>query len=139
MIAQYTAASLVSENKSLAFPASVDSIPSCENQEDHVSMAPIAARKARQILENVQKIVAVELLYAAQAFDLKLNREKQRIDTGAEKLFGKGSAAAYQVIRRHVPFLEKDRPIYRDIETMRQLVKSGELLTAVEKIVGELN
>jgi histidine ammonia-lyase len=102
-------------------------------------MAPIAARKARQILENVQKIVAIELLYAAQAFDLKLNHEKQRDDTRAEKLFGKGTAAAYQVIRRRVPFLEKDRPLYRDIETMRQLVKSGELLTAVEKIVGELN
>jgi histidine ammonia-lyase len=139
MIAQYTAASLVSENKSLGHPASIDSIPSCENQEDHVSMAPIAARKARQILENVQKIVAIELLYAAQAFDLKLNREKQRIDTSPEKLFGKGSAAAYKVIRRQVPFLEKDRPIYRDIETLRELVKSGELLAEVEKTSGKLN
>lgn len=138
MIAQYTAASLVSENKSLAHPASVDSIPSCENQEDHVSMAPIAARKARQILDNVQKIVAIELLYAAQAFNMKLNREKQRIDTNPEKLFGKGTAAAYKIIRRHVPFLEKDRPIYKDIETMRELVKSGELLSAVEEAVGVL-
>lgn len=138
MIAQYTAASLVSENKTLAHPASVDSIPSCENQEDHVSMAPIGARKARQILENVQKIVAIELLYAAQALDFRLNNEQQKTDSGPERLFGKGSAAAYRLIRNHIPFIEKDRPIYRDIERMLELVRGGAVLEAVERAVGKL-
>jgi len=139
MIAQYTAASLVSENKSLAHPASIDSIPSCENQEDHVSMAPIGARKARQILSNVQKIVAIELIYAAQALDLILNRERQKFDTHPEKLFGKGTDVAYRMVRKSIPFLEKDRPIYLDIEQAVMLVQSGELLKAVEAGVGVLN
>ncbi len=134
MIAQYTAASLVSENKSLAHPASVDSIPSSENQEDHVSMAPIAARKARQILENVQKIIAIELLYAAQAFDL----HRQRNPAEGEDLFGSGTLAAYRVVRRHIPYLEDDRPLYRDIEKAFEVVKNGELVGAVEAVVGEL-
>lgn len=137
MIAHYTAASLVSENKSLAHPASVDSLPTCENQEDHVSMAPIAARKARQILENVQKIVGVELLYAAQALDLRLRSEPGG-DAAPEKLFGKGTAAAYRAVRQKVAFLDRDRPLYRDMETLRELVRSGELLAAVDKVVGEL-
>lgn len=136
MIAQYTAASLVSENKTLAHPASVDSIPSSENQEDHVSMAPIAARKARQILQNVQKIIAIELLYAAQAFDLHL---LQRNPSEGEELFGSGTLAAYRVIRSHIPYLEDDRPLYRDIEKAIEVVKNGELLKAVEAVVGELN
>lgn len=138
MIAHYTAASLVSENKSLAHPASVDSLPTCENQEDHVSMAPIAARKARQILENVQKIVGVELLYAAQALDLRLRSEPGG-DAAPEKLFGKGTAAAYRAVRQKVAFLDRDRPLYRDMETARELVRSGELLAAVEKTVGTVN
>ncbi|MCK6622647.1 MAG: histidine ammonia-lyase [Calditrichaceae bacterium] len=137
MIAHYTAASLVSENKSLAHPASVDSLPTCENQEDHVSMAPIAARKARQILENVQKIVGVELLYAAQALDLRLRSEPGG-DAAPETLFGKGTAAAYRALRQKVAFLDRDRPVYRDMETARELVWSGELLAAVEDAVGEL-
>ncbi len=139
MIAQYTAASLVSENKSLAHPASVDSIPTCENQEDHVSMAPIGARKARQIVENVQKIVAIELLYAAQAIDLRFQQfqEKENVHR-PEELLGTGTAAAYRTIRKHVPFLDKDRPIYSDIARILALVKSGEIVHAVEQAVGEL-
>ncbi len=139
MIAQYTAASLVSENKSLAHPASIDSIPSCENQEDHVSMSPIGARKARQILSNAQKIVAIEFLYATQALDLILNRERQKFDTHPETLFGKGTHAAYRLIRQHIPFLEKDRPIYLDIEQALRLIQNGKLLKAVEQAVGALN
>ena len=139
MIAQYTAASLVSENKSLAHPASIDSIPSCENQEDHVSMAPIAARNARNILENVQNIVAIELLYAAQALDLRVNLEAQKIDTSPQKLFGKGTAAAHSAVRSKVLFLEQDRPIYLDIEKALMLIQNEELLQAVEAVVGELN
>ncbi len=139
MIAQYTAASLASENKSLAHPASVDSIPTCENQEDHVSMAPIAARKARQIVENTRKIIAIELLYAAQAIDLRFQqlKAKEKISR-PEELLGKGSAVAYQILRKQVPFLEKDRPIYPDIEAVAQLVQDVSLLREVEKEVGEI-
>lgn len=139
MIAQYTAASLVSENKSLAHPASIDSIPSCENQEDHVSMAPIAARKARMIMDNIEKIVAIELIYAAQALELKLNRESQKIDTSPEDLFGKGTAAAFRFIRRHIDFMEHDRPVYRDIEKGVRLIRNSDFLKTVEQATGELH
>jgi histidine ammonia-lyase len=133
MLAQYTAASLVSENRSLAHPASIDNIPTCENQEDHVSMAPIAARKARMILENVQKIVAIEAFYAAQALDLrlaKLNYEKS--------MMGKGTQEAYKTIRKHIPYINKDRPIYPQIEAATDLIINIKLLDEVEKKVGNL-
>ncbi len=136
MLAQYTAASLVSENKSLAHPASIDSIPTCENQEDHVSMAPIAARKASRIVENLEKIVAIELFYAAQALDFRL---KKSAVTDPEKMLGKGTAIAYQRIRKSIPFITMDRPIYRQIEASLKLVQSGELLNLVEKGIGELS
>ncbi|RMF59943.1 MAG: histidine ammonia-lyase [Calditrichaeota bacterium] len=138
MIAQYTAASLVSENKALAHPASVDSIPSSENQEDHVSMAPVAGRKARQILENVQKILAIELLYAAQALDLRLQRLSDIPVESPSAVFGKGTAAAYQCIRSYIPYLEEDRPLYQDIEKAVELVRTGTVLQAVEAAVGSL-
>lgn len=137
MLAQYTAAALVSENKSLAHPASVDSIPTCENQEDHVSMAPIAARKAWWIIHNVQKIVAIELLFAAQALDLRA-RQQGGSAKDLPALLGKGSYAAYRVIRDRVPFMEKDRPIYRDIDVVLDLVRSGGILGEVEKAIGAL-
>jgi len=92
MLAQYTAASLVSENKTLAYPASVDSIPSSANREDHVSMSTIAARKALNVLANAQAVCALELLCAAQALDLRL---EQRPDTQP----GTGTAAALTAIR----------------------------------------
>ena len=135
MVAQYTAASLVSENKSLAHPASVDSIPTCENQEDHVSMAPIAARKARQILQNVQKIVGIEFLFAAQAIDLRLRQKGER---NPDHLLGEGTRIAYRLIRQQIPFLESDRPIYLDIEKVVELVRENRLLNAVEKSLGTL-
>ncbi len=134
MIAQYTAAALASENKSLAHPASVDSIPTCENQEDHVSMAPIAARKARQIVENVTKIVAIELLYAAQAVDLRARETGQ----SPQELLGAGTRVAYETIRREVPILETDRPLYGDIDTIARMIRSGALLQAVEQAIGTL-
>jgi histidine ammonia-lyase len=90
-------------------------------------------------LGNVQTIVAIELLYAAQALDLRINLEGQKIDTTPEKLFGTGTAAAHRIIRSNVPFLERDRPIYLDIEKALALIKSEELLQAVEKVVGKLN
>jgi len=126
MIAQYTAAALVSENKVLAHPASVDSIPTSAGQEDHNSMGTIAARKARAVVENAQRVVGITLLCAAEGMDLHGGRP------------GKGSAAGRAAVRRKVKPLLRDRPIYRDLETAAQLVKSGALVQAVEKAVGPL-
>ncbi len=127
MIVQYTAAALVSENKVLAHPASVDSIPTSANKEDHVSMGTIAARKARQVLENVKQVAAIELLCAAQALDLFTNLKP-----------GKGSLAAYKTIRRHVKHMKRDRELAPDIATVAALVDNDEILKAVEKITGPL-
>ncbi len=127
MIAQYTAASLVSENKVLSHPASVDSIPTSANKEDHVSMSSIAARKCREVVNNSQCVIAIELLCAVQAMDLFTNMKP-----------GQGSFAAYRVIRDVVPHLEKDRVLADDIETMLGLVKSGAILDKVEVAVGSL-
>ena len=130
MIAQYTAAALVSENKVLAHPACVDSIPTSANKEDHVSMGTIAIRQCREILDNVEHVLAVEMLCAAQAYDL-LNEEKKMAG-------GKGTRVAYQVIRETIPYLEEDRQLSIDIENMVGLIRSGKLIRAVEKVVGEL-
>jgi histidine ammonia-lyase len=127
MIAQYTAAALVSENKILAHPASVDSIPTSANKEDHVSMGTIGARKCRSIVANAENVVAIELLCAAQALDLFTNLKP-----------GEGTMAAYQVIRSHIPHLEKDRILAEDIAAMRALMGSGEILNAVEHRLGAL-
>lgn len=125
MIVQYSAASLVSENKVLAHPASVDSIPSSANQEDHVSMGTIAARKAKEIMENARKVVAMEILGAAQAIDLR----------GKKKL-GVGSEAAYQIVREHTPFIDKDRVMYKEINICEDIIKKNLLVNAVEKAMG---
>jgi len=111
MIAQYTAASLVSENKVLAHPASVDSIPSSANQEDHVSMGSISARKAGDIIENVRQVLAIELMCAAQAIDLQ-----------AAGTLGKGTRQAYAAVREIVPTLETDRVIYPDMKKLADLI-----------------
>jgi histidine ammonia-lyase len=130
MIAQYTAAALVSENKVLAHPACVDSIPTSANKEDHVSMGTIAVRKCREILNNVEHVIAVELLCAAQALDL----------LAADKPYkpGEGIHEAYKVIREHIPYLEEDRVLSKDIETMVSLIRSGAIIRQVEGAVGEL-
>ncbi len=127
MIAQYSAAALVSENKVLAHPASVDSIPSSANQEDHVSMGTIGARKARSILTNAQYVVGIELMAACQAMDL-----------GEDRKMGRGTKAAYDTLRRKLAMLTDDRILYPDLETMASLVRSGELVKAVEKNVEAL-
>lgn len=127
MIAQYAAAALVSENKVLAHPASVDSIPSSANQEDHVSMGTIAARKAREILDNVRNVLAIELLSGAQAVDFK----------DPSKL-GKGTKEAYSAVRARVPRLAEDRVMYHDINAVYDLVKDHSIVEAVEKAVGTL-
>lgn len=127
MIVQYTAAALVSENKVLAHPASVDSIPSSANQEDHVSMGTIAARKAREILENARRVLAIELMCACQAIDLR-----------GDKGMGSGTGAAYRCVRNVVPFLTEDRPLYGDINECEQLIIDGSLVSEVEKSAGEI-
>ncbi len=135
MIAQYTAASLVSENKVLAHPASVDSIPTSANQEDHNSMGSVAALKGWQVLQNVQTVVAIELLTAAQGIDFS----RINPSTGKKMKPGKGIDAAYRVVRKHIPHLDRDRVLYDDIQTALRLVREGTVLRAVEKVVGSLN
>ena len=127
MVPQYAAASLVSENKILAHPASVDSIPTSAGQEDHVSMGTIGARKAAEILKNVQAVLGIEWLAAAQAVDLR-----------GKKQLGVGTTEAYELIRRHVQYLEEDRIFYKDQKTAADMIASGELLSQVEKSVGAL-
>ncbi len=128
MIAQYVAAALVSENKVLAHPACVDSIPTSANKEDHVSMGSIAMRQTREILQNVQHVAAIELLCAAQAYDLVTENNSMAL--------GKGTRAAYKTIRRHVSFMERDRDLYKDIETVTKILRSGEIVDAVEEAIG---
>lgn len=128
MIVQYAAAALVSENKILSHPASVDSIPSSANQEDHVSMGTIGARKAKEIMENVRKVLAMEILTACQGIDLRGKKE-----------LGKGTRAAYGVVREKITRLEEDRIMHGDIETCEELLKSKEILERVEKSIGKLN
>ena len=122
MSAQITAAALASENKALAHPASVDSIPTEANFEDFVSMGSIAARKASEILRNVEWIVAIELLCAAQGIDHR----------GASRA-GEGTGAAHSLIRKKVPILKEDRVISTDIEAVVGLIRGGEIIEAVEK------
>ena len=118
MLFQYTAAALVSENKVLAHPASVDSIPTSANQEDHVSMGPIAARQARDIVRNVQHVIALELLCAAQGLDF-------RTSTGLRP--GAGVGEAHGLLRQAVAHLDSDRDPQPDIAGAVQVVRSGSL------------
>jgi histidine ammonia-lyase len=127
MIAQYTAASLVSENKVLSHPACVDSIPTSANKEDHVPMGTISARKCREILRNTEHVIAIELLCAAQAMDLFTNMKP-----------GQGTLVAYRMIRDTVPHLEGDRVLSKDIETVVSLLKSSTIVEAVESAIGDL-
>ncbi|HOA20370.1 MAG TPA: histidine ammonia-lyase [Sedimentibacter sp.] len=121
MIVQYSAAALVSENKILAHPASVDSIPSSANQEDHVSMGTIAARKAKEIMENVRRVLAMEIMCACQGIDLRGN-----------KGLGAGTKPVYDEVRKVVPMLKEDRPIYDDINKCEELIKNGTITKACE-------
>jgi histidine ammonia-lyase len=128
MIVQYTAASLVSENKVLAHPASVDSIPTSANQEDHNSMGSIAARKCYQILQNAQNVIAIEMLCAAQGIDFHKPYK-----------CGKGTGVAHNLIREHIPYMTEDRIFYDDIQSLLGLVKEGTILKSVEHSIGELS
>lgn len=127
MIVQYSAASLVSENKVLSHPASVDSIPSSANQEDHVSMGTIAARKSREIMENVRRVLAMEIMCACQGIDMRGN-----------KGLGKGTKPVYEAVRKSVPVLTEDRPLYEDINACEQLIIDGTLVKVCQEGSGEI-
>mgnify|MGYP004640691539 FL=1 len=127
MIVQYTAASLVNENKVLSHPACVDSITSSANQEDHVSMGMTAARKARTIAQNVTDVLAIELLVACQAIDL-----------GCDLALSPATKAVYDLVRSQVPFMENDRYIAPDIKKVSQLVADGSVVAVAEAAAGEL-
>jgi len=127
MITQYAAASMVSENKVLAHPASVDSIPSSANQEDHVSMGTTAARKARAILDNAEKVLAIEAFAASQAISFREDVE-----------LGKGTRHVYEEIRKNVPPVEDDRIMYVDMDKLDKMIKAGVFVKAVEEALGEL-
>jgi histidine ammonia-lyase len=128
MIAQYTAAALVSENKVLSHPASVDSIPTSANKEDHVSMGTISARKCRTVIANAENVLAIELLCGCQAVDL-LTKGRP----------GRGTEAAYTTCRERIPVLDRDRELSRDIASMVELLRSGEIIRRVEAAVGKLH
>ena len=128
MLAQYTAASLVSECKVLAHPASVDSIPSSAGQEDHVSMGMTSARTLREIVTNAEVVVAFEALAAAQALDLR-----------APLAPAAATGAARDAIRSEVGFLEVDRELRPDLDAIVAMVRSGALVAAAERAVGSLD
>lgn len=123
MIPQYTSAALVSENKSLCFPASADSIPSSLGQEDHVSMGSISGRKAKQILENLENILAIELLCAAQAFDYRKPMKS-----------GKLLDACHELVRSRIDHAEEDRIFAEDIQALNLIIRNKELFKLTENV-----
>jgi histidine ammonia-lyase len=131
MLSQYTADMQIVEQRILCMPASMQSIPAAADQEDFVSMGMNTALKNFQILENAYGILGIEFMAAAQALDLRKRSE-------APYEFGKGTQLAHNVIRKHVKYLDVDRPLYGDHNRMKELVKSCEILVEVEKAIGSL-
>ncbi len=127
MIPQYVAAALVSENKSLCHPASVDSIPTSAGQEDHVSMGNASGLKASQVVANAERAVAIELLAGAQAVEFLAPLEP-----------GRGVRAVHDAVRQRSPRLRDDRPLGPDIEAVATAIRDGSLVALVETTVGEL-
>lgn len=126
MLSQYTADTLIVEQRILSAPASIQSIPAAADQEDFVSMGMNTALKNQQIIDNAYGILGIEFMAAAQALDFR------------EHKTGKGVAKAKEIIRKHVEFLDVDRPLYPDHNKMKELIKSCEILEAVEEEVGSL-
>ena len=126
MLSQYTADMLIVEQRILSTPASIQSIPAAADQEDFVSMGMNTAIKNAQIMDNAYGILGIEFMGAAQALDLR------------DITPGKGVQAAHKVVRKHVEYLDEDRPLYSDHNTMKALVQSGEILDGVEKVIGSL-
>ncbi|MCK4233064.1 aromatic amino acid lyase, partial [candidate division WOR-3 bacterium] len=127
MLSQYTAGSLVCENRILSHPAVTGSIPAAADQEDFVSMGMTTAIKTRQIIENANAVVAIELMAGAQAMDFRKPLKP-----------GKGVQIAYDIVRKYVEHLEEDRALYNDINKLTAVVKSGEFIDEVEKSLGPL-
>jgi histidine ammonia-lyase len=127
MLAQYTSAALVAESRLLAAPAAIHAVPVCANSEDHVSLAPLASRKTAEITLNLTTVVAIELLLACQGLDFR----------GTARA-GRGGRAAHAVVRAAVPHWDGDRWLAPDIERVAALVRSGELVGAVEAEIGRL-
>jgi histidine ammonia-lyase len=127
MLSQYTADSLIVEQRILSMPASIQSIPAAADQEDFVSMGMNTAIKNGQIIDNAYGVLGIEFMAAAQAMDFRDFKK------------GKGTSAAHAVIRKHVEFLDIDRPLYPDHTAMQKLVQSCEILDAVESAVGKLD
>jgi histidine ammonia-lyase len=126
MLAHYTATALCSENKVLSHPAVVDNFSMAADQEDTVSMGPIAASKLQEIIDNVVNVVAIEMMCAAQAFDLLDGRP------------GRGTRVAHEQIRAAVPTYLRDRIVAPDIEKIAQLIRGWTLLEAVERAIGPI-
>ena len=126
MLSQYTACSLIVEQRMLSAPASIGSIPAAADQEDFVSMGMNTAIKNGQILDNANGVLGIEFMAAAQALEFR------------DFTPGKGVQTAHGVIRRHVSHLDEDRPLYPDHTTMKEVVRSCEILEAVEDEVGSL-
>jgi histidine ammonia-lyase len=118
MIPQYTTAALVTENKTMCFPASADSVPTSLGQEDHVSMGSISGRKLHMVLENIEYIQAIELLYASQALNFRRPLQSTPV-----------IEACHQLVRQHVPFIKEDRVFAEDINALHQLIVSGKFLS----------
>jgi len=127
MITQFTAGALVCENRILAHPAATGSIPAAADQEDFVSMGMTTALKTREIIDNTQTVLAIELMAGAQAVDLRKPLKPS-----------KGVQAAYDVVRKYVDYIDVDRPLYGDIQKVKEIIASGEVLEAVEEAVGPL-
>ena len=127
MLSQYTADALVVETRILSHPAANQSIPAAADQEDFVSMGLTTSQKTKQILDNCYGVLAIEMMAAAQALDIRA------------KGIGKGTSVAHRIIRKYVEYLDDDRPLYKDHNTMVKLLKSNEILEAVENELGNLN
>ena len=127
MLSQYTADTLIVEQRILSTPASVQSIPAAADQEDFVSMGMNTALKNKQILENAQSVIGIEFFAAAQALDFR------------DFNYGQGVTKAYQVIRKYIEYLDEDRPLYNDHNTITELVRSNEILESVESVIGDLD
>ncbi|MGZ4814158.1 MAG: HAL/PAL/TAL family ammonia-lyase [Terriglobales bacterium] len=127
MLSQYTAGALIAENRVLSHPAATGSIPAAADQEDFVSMGMTTAIKTRQIIENCWYVTAIELMAAAQAFDMLAPRKPSP-----------AALAAYEIIRANVKTLEEDRPLHDDINRLTKIAREGKILEAAEKIVGRV-
>ena len=133
MLSQYTADALIVETRILSHPAANQSIPAAADQEDFVSMGLTTCQKVRQILDNCFGVLAIEMMAAAQALDIRIketNGSKKSSD------LGKGTSIAHKIIRKYVDYLDEDRPLYKDHNKMVDLLKSNEILDEVEKELG---